>query len=170
PVVPRLTSSRPYWANAVEAVPSETLPDFSSICRARTTTEWISILKKRRAAARVSEKPKSSAPNVANSFGTYWRIWSGSIDVKSVVATIGPSVSAITLVMYGIRGSASGFVSRSRSAATASRRSSFQLVTDQTSAETPQSLANTSAASITHGSETPEPNRLTFGPPMSDLE
>src|SRR5699024_11460218 len=70
--------------------------------------------------------------------------------------------------MYGIRGSASGFVSRSRSAATASRRSSFQLVTDQTSAETPQSLANTSAASITHGSETPEPNRLTFGPPMSD--
>jgi hypothetical protein len=32
--------------------------------------EWISFLKKRRAAARVSEKPKPSAPREANSFGT----------------------------------------------------------------------------------------------------
>ena len=51
-----------------------------------------------------------------------------------------------------------------RSAATASRRSSFQLVTDQTSAETFQSSARTFCASIAHGRETPEPISWTLGP------
>ena len=32
--------------------------------------------KKRRAAGRVSEKPKPSAPSEAKSPGTHWRIWS----------------------------------------------------------------------------------------------
>ena len=40
--------------------------------------EWVSFLKKRRAAARVSEKPKPSAPSEANSLGRNWRIWSGT--------------------------------------------------------------------------------------------
>ncbi len=42
-----------------------TLPCFASCCSVRTTTEGPSMWKKRRAAGRVSEKPKPSAPSVA---------------------------------------------------------------------------------------------------------
>ena len=36
----------------------------AEVARGRTTAEWLSMWKERRAAARVSEKPKSSAPSV----------------------------------------------------------------------------------------------------------
>ena len=53
-----------------------TSPRLASICSARTATEGPSMWKKRRAAGRVSEKPKPSAPSEAKSPGTHWPIWS----------------------------------------------------------------------------------------------
>ena len=54
---------------AYGGAPASTSPLAASSCRVFTTMEWMSFLKKRRAAARVSEKPKPSAPREANSFG-----------------------------------------------------------------------------------------------------
>ena len=44
-----------------------------NICSARTTIECVLMWKNRRAAARVSENPWSSAPSEANGLGRNWR-------------------------------------------------------------------------------------------------
>src|SRR5699024_156348 len=82
-----------------------TSPRSASSCRVRTTIECASILKWRLAAARVSEKPKPSAPRVANSWFRKGRMRSGWVESKSLVATIGPACPPRRCLTYGVRGS-----------------------------------------------------------------
>ena len=55
-----------------------TAPERASCWSTRTTVDGPSILKWRRAAARVSEKPKPSAPRVAYVPGIQARTWSAT--------------------------------------------------------------------------------------------
>ena len=88
--------------------------------------------------------------------GTHCRIWSGTARIQSVTATAGPDVLLSTWVTYGTGAGRSGWRSSSRSTATPSRRNSFQLVTDHTSAATSHRSASMSAARSASGIDTPE--------------
>src|SRR5699024_6680463 len=107
PEVPALTSPRRYFFAASAGAFASTSPRSASSCRVRTTIECASILKWRLAAARVSEKPKPSAPRVAKSWARKGRMRSGWVESKSLVATIGPTCPPRRCLTYGVRGSRS---------------------------------------------------------------
>src|SRR5699024_1465724 len=163
PEVPALTSPRRYFFAASTGALGATSPRSASSCRVRTTIECASILKWRLAAARVSEKPKPSAPRVANSWFRKGRMRSGWVESKSLVATIGPACPPRRCLTYGVRGSAPTSVSLAASQSRASRRSSAHEVTDHTAASTPQSAASSSRASSAQGTATPEASSCACG-------
>ena len=104
----------------------------------------------------MSAKPKPSAPSDWYVPGTQRAIWSGTARIQSETATNGPSAPLSLRVTYGTRCSSSGCSRLCSSQATASRRSSFQEVADQTSALTFHSSARIFCASRAHGTATPD--------------
>ncbi len=132
------------------------MPSLASSVSTASTTDCASMWKKRRAAPRVSAKPKPSAPSEVYAPGTHREIWSGTDRIQSETATNGPSAPDSFRVTYGTRCSSSGWSRLCSSTSTASRRSSFQEVADQTSARTFHSSARIRWASSAHGTATPE--------------
>ncbi len=126
-----------------------------------------STWKNRRAAGRVSEKPKPSVPSDVYGPGTQRAIWSGTARIQSDTATTGPGASKSTDVTYGTRAGSDGYSRLCDSTASASRRSSVHEVADHASADTPQSAASSCCARSAHGIATPEARSWARGPSVS---
>jgi serine/threonine protein kinase len=69
---------RPYLSRASLTAVAFTSPRLASWARAATTIDWASTPKWRRAASRVSDRPKPSAPSEDQSCSTHCAIWSGT--------------------------------------------------------------------------------------------
>ena len=67
-----------YLSNASWTTSGLTSPRSARAARAWTTTDGASMWKNRRAAGRVSAKPKPSAPRAWKSPGTHLAIWFGT--------------------------------------------------------------------------------------------
>ncbi len=132
------------------------MPSRASSVSTATTIDSASMWKKRRAAPRVSAKPKPSAPRDWYVPGIQRAIWSGTERIQSDTATNGPSEPLSFRVTYGTRCSSSGYSRLCCSHSTASRRSSFQEVADHTSALTFHSSPRSRCASRAHGTATPD--------------
>jgi hypothetical protein len=86
----RRAQARPYFAAAAATVSFFTSPRRASRSSTATAIDSASTPKWRRAASRVSERPKPSVPSDVYSCGTHCAIWSGTCRIQSLTARTGP--------------------------------------------------------------------------------